>query len=574
MRKAIPMRPLRIAQAQINPTVGDLAGNLELICHYLDWARDEGAELVTFPELAVSGYPPEDLLLKPRFLADCKQAVKDLAPHSRGLTVVVGYPLAQGSELYNAAAILHDGAVVGPYRKQELPNYGVFDEKRYFTPGRGCVVVDLEGIRVLVTICEDIWREDNGLGDCARKLGVHVSLNISGSPFYAGKLALRQRIVEAFARRSGSVVCYNNLVGGQDELVFDGGSLVMNPRGRLLARAKRFQSDLQLIDLELSPDPELPAPRAPHKGYRLSRLEPARPRERISPVVHPEMDRVEEVFAALVLGTRDYVSKNGFQTVVLGLSGGIDSALTAVVAVEAVGREQVVGVTMPSQYTSRETFSDAERLARNLGIRLLTVPIGRILEAYLTEMASVLGEGDLGVTAENLQARIRGNILMGLSNRFGWLVLTTGNKSETAVGYCTLYGDMAGGFAVIKDVPKTMVYELARYANQRAGRELIPQSIIERPPSAELRPDQKDTDSLPPYEVLDPILASYVEEDKVYDEVVAEGHDPEVVRRVVRMVDLNEYKRRQAPPGIKITPKAFGRDRRLPITNHYHPGWE
>jgi NAD+ synthase (glutamine-hydrolysing) len=496
-----------------------------------------------------------------------------LAQATRGLTVLVGHAETDLGRVYNSAALLHDGRLVGSYRKLELPNYGVFDEKRYFCPGEGCLIFTLRGLRVLVTICEDVWVPLSAAEQCARALRPQVVVNISASPFHAGKLDLRRQVLARFARGVKAPVCYNNLVGAQDELVFDGGCLVIGADGTMLACARRFEQDLLVTDLELAAPARPPAAAPPHRLVELVAPAPVHGLP-APPACAPEMDRLEEVWRALVLGTRDYMRKNGFKKVVLGLSGGIDSALVAAVAVEALGRENVLGVTMPSQYTSGETLSDAELLARNLGLTLHTIPIKAILEVYLRELAQAFGPGPLGVEAENLQARIRGNLLMALSNRFGWLVLTTGNKSETAVGYCTLYGDMAGGFAVIKDVPKTPVYELSDYLNRQAGREIIPQSVIVRPPTAELRPDQRDEDSLPPYAVLDPILQAYVEQDKVLDEIAAEGFDPEVVKEVVRLVDLNEYKRRQAPPGVKITPKAFGRDRRLPITNHYRPGWD
>jgi NAD+ synthase (glutamine-hydrolysing) len=562
---------LRIAQAQINPRVGDLNGNVEMISAGISRAMAEGADIVAFPELAITGYPPEDLLIKPRFLEDTEKALLDLAGAARGITALVGYAQKIDGKVGNSAAILHQGEVAGTYQKIELPNYGVFDEERYFEAGQTCHLLELNGIRFLITICEDIWLQDHMVEECAKEPGVQAVLNISGSPFFAGKLALREEIVAGFARRTGSHVYYNNLLGGQDELVFDGGSLVVGPDGKLLAQAKRFAEDMLIHDLELPEAPDWNSA----KPVQFTRLEsdgpPSRPA--IKATTEPDMDLVDEVYHALVLGTRDYLAKTGFKRAVLGLSGGIDSALTAVVAVESLGKENVVGVTMPSQYTSEGTLGDAGTLAANLGIKLLTLPIKGILDGYLKELDQALGGGELGVTAENLQARIRGNILMALSNRYGWLVLTTGNKSELAVGYCTLYGDMAGGFAVIKDVPKTMVYTLSEFVNQRAGRELVPRSTIERAPSAELRPDQTDQDSLPPYEVLDPILKAYVEEDKVLDEIVELGFEPEMVKEVVRLVDVNEYKRRQAPPGVKITPKAFGKDRRLPICNFYRPGW-
>ncbi len=571
------MTTLRIAQAQINPIVGDIAANMELILDYARQAQKAGAHLVTFPELCLTGYPPEDLLLKPRFLKDSMAAVAELAPLCPEINMVVGFVDADPEQgrCYNAAAVISQKQVQAVYRKKELPNYGVFDEMRYFAPGRDCLLLELDGARLMLTICEDVWVAGDECELCARELKAQVTLNISASPFHAGKLDIRKDIVARFATAAGTYVCYNNLVGGQDELVFDGGSLVISPEGATLACAPRFEQDLQVVDLELPPAKELPY-LGDVPGVQVVRLplEGPPPDPPAAPVCAPEMGYLAETYQALVLGTRDYVTKNGFQRVVLGLSGGIDSAFTAAIAVDALGADNVTGVTMPSQFTSNETRSDAALLAENLGIRLITVPVAHIYHIYLDELKDAFGPGPPGVEHENLQARIRGNILMGLSNRFGWLVLTTGNKSETAVGYCTLYGDMAGGFAVIKDVPKTLVYELAVYVNQQAGRERIPVSTIERPPSAELRPDQKDSDSLPPYEVLDPILKAYVEEDLVLDEIVALGHDFDTVRQVIRLVDINEYKRRQAPPGVKITPKAFGRDRRLPITNHYRPGFD
>lgn len=562
---------LRIAQAQINPRVGDLHGNVELVSGFISKAKELGADLVTFPELAITGYPPEDLLMKPRFLQDTETALRRLARSAQGVVVLVGYAQMNDDQVCNAAAVLHQGKVAGSYQKVELPNYGVFDEERYFQAGQACCLLELNGIRLQLTICEDIWITEGPVEQCARDAGVQAVLNISGSPFFAGKLALRQDIITGFARRTESHVYYNNLVGGQDELVFDGGSLVAGPDGSLIAQAKRFTEDILLHDLELPGARELP----PSRPARVIRLESDNKEQRpqAQTRLEPALDLVEEIYQALIVGTRDYLAKTGFKRAVLGLSGGIDSALTAALAVQALGKDNVAGVTMPSQYTSQGTLGDAEALAANLGIKLYTVPIKGVLDSYLEELDPALGGGELGVTAENLQARIRGNILMALSNRYGWLVLTTGNKSELAVGYCTLYGDMAGGFAMIKDVPKTMVYTLSQYVNQRAGRELIPQSTIDRAPSAELRPDQMDQDSLPPYEVLDPILKAYVEEDKVLDEIVEMGFEPDMVKEVVRLVDLNEYKRRQAPPGVKITPKAFGKDRRLPICNFYRPGW-
>jgi NAD+ synthase (glutamine-hydrolysing) len=560
---------LRIAQAQINATVGDLGGNCAKIALFIERAKESEADIVTFPELAVSGYPPEDLILKDHFLKDCTRAVNEIAREVSGITALVGFPVGEGGAAYNAAGLIADGRIVSVYRKMELPNYGVFDEKRYFTPGTTPLVFSMNGVRILVTICEDIWIAGNALERCGRQQGVAVSLNISGSPYHADKLSIQQDIAARFARGTGSYLCYNNLVGGQDELVFNGTSLVVDPAGNLVARAPVFTEDLLVTDIDIKP-----AGRA-GSGKECG-VVPAvvgfsgGAREPIAPTITALPGRAEEIYRALVLGTGDYLRKNGFTKAVMGLSGGIDSALVAAIAVDALGADNVIGVTMPSVYTSSETFSDAGLLAENLGIRLITIPIKKMFSTYLEELSTVFGDSAEGVWAENLQARIRGNLLMALSNKYGWLVLTTGNKSETAVGYSTLYGDTAGGFAIIKDVPKTLVYELSAHVNKAAGHEVIPNSIIVRPPTAELRPNQKDEDSLPPYGVLDQILVHYVEEDMSPEEIIALGFDRNQVCDTVRRVYTNEYKRRQSPPGIKITHKAFGRDRRLPITNRYH----
>jgi len=566
------MQSLRLALSQINPTVGDLDGNVRTIADGIEAARDAGADLVVFPELALCGYPPEDLLLKPQFLADCRRALDDVARHTSGIAALVGFPDVTRGHVFNAAAVLGDTRLLATYHKIELPNYGVFDEKRYFTQGARCVVFEVNGISVSVTVCEDIWLDYGAAEHHATTNRAAIVANLSASPYHAGKLALRRQVLARFARRTRAFVAYTNLVGGQDELVFDGGSLVLDPEGEPLAVAQRFEEALLVADIQL---PERQAQAPPRQvngrwGKRIALTSSNSQRREPSPAPPATaLSHLEEVHQALLLGTRDYVRKNGFQKTVVGLSGGIDSALTAAIAVEALGAGNVVAVTMPSHHTSSDTRTDAARLAANLGVPLLTIPIKAVLDTYLDALAPHLGPGEPGVETENLQARIRGNLLMALSNRFGWLVLTTGNKSETAVGYCTLYGDTAGGFAVINDVPKTLVYQLAEQINLAAGRDLIPASILTRPPTAELRPDQLDTDSLPPYDTLDPILRAYVEEDKAPDDIAGNGFDPDTVRRVVRLVDRSEYKRRQSPPGVKITPKAFGRDRRLPITNRY-----
>lgn len=563
---------LRVAQAQLNTTVGDLDGNRAKIASFIERAKEHKADIVTFPELAVSGYPPEDLVLKSHFVRDCTAAVRRIARDVTGITALVGFPDYDGKAVYNAAALISEKEIVSVYHKIELPNYGVFDEKRNFTPGTGPRIFVIDGVPILITICEDIWIEGNAIERCGRLNNVAISLNISGSPYHAGKLSVQQDIAAGFARRTGSYLCYNNLVGGQDDLVFNGTSLVVDPKGGLVGRAALFEEDLLVTDIEIEPPGTWvnPAETARECGEVLVlRGYSGPPRKKMAPTVAPLPERVQEIYRALVLGTRDYVRKNGFKKVVMGLSGGIDSSLVAAIAVDALGVENVIGVTMPSVYTSSETFSDAGRLAENLGVRLITVPIKEIFSTYIDRLSGVFGDSTDGVWTENLQARIRGNILMGLSNKYGWMVLTTGNKSETAVGYSTLYGDTAGGFAIIKDVPKTVVYELSACVNKTAGKEVIPNSVIVRPPTAELRPDQKDEDSLPPYAVLDPILAHYVEEDMSPEEIIALGFDAKRVYDTVRLVDINEYKRRQSPPGIKITHKAFGRDRRLPITNRY-----
>jgi NAD+ synthase (glutamine-hydrolysing) len=567
------MSKIRVAMAQINVTVGDLAGNMRRMLDATRNAQEREAHIVTFPESALCGYPAEDLTLRPRFLEDNRKYIERFARECGDLVVIAGFVDSKEGRAYNAAALIHDRDVIAVYHKMELPNYGVFDEKRYFSHGRELVSFEMGGVRFALTICEDIWIPGGGPERWLAAHPVDVVLNISASPFHAGKFALRRDTVKRFARDTGALLFYNNLVGGQDELVFDGGSFVVDAEGRVRAEADRFEEALLVVDVDASECRSLRASRNFQEvcGGAVELKSTSTPTTTDdSGRMAKELSPVEEIYRALVLGTKDYVEKNGFQQVVLGLSGGIDSALTAAVAVEAFGAKNVLGVTMPSKYTSEATLSDARRLAENLGVRCIEVPISGILESYLDALAEPFGPGPGGVAEENLQARIRGNILMALSNRFGQLVLTTGNKSETAVGYCTLYGDMAGGFAVIKDVPKTTVYEVSNWLNRRVeGREIIPRSIVDRAPSAELRPGQKDEDSLPPYHILDPILRAYVEEDKAPDEIVASGYDAATVYEVVRLIHRNEYKRRQAAPGVKITPKAFGRDRRLPITNKY-----
>ena len=567
---------LRLALAQLNATVGDIAGNESRIRDAITEARERGAQLVVAPELALLGYPPEDLLLRQHVLRDTRAALERIAAGVQGIVAIVGFP-ERDDDVYNAAAVLADGAIRAVYRKNHLPNYGVFDEHRYFRRGVRGSTIDVDGVRVGLTICEDVWIPGPPESDEARS-GARLIVNLSASPFQAGKAQDRERMIAQRARDETAAFAYCALVGGQDELVFDGGSFVCDHEGEVVARAPQFREHLLVVDID---DGEAGAARlrdTRHRtpaadeppavdfdgAYLTSAGAPGAP----EPVaLAPQLPVDEEVYAALVMGTRDYVQKNGFRHVVLGLSGGVDSALVAVIAVDALGADRVTCVTMPSQYSSAGTRGDAGQLAANLGVELLELPIASVMGAYDEILATPFAGHAADLTEENLQARIRGNYLMALSNKLGHLVLTTGNKSEMSVGYSTLYGDSAGGFAVIKDVPKLLVYRLCALRNAREP--VIPETILTRAPSAELRPDQRDDDSLPPYEVLDPILEGYVEDDLGTDELVARGFDRETVLRIARLVDLAEYKRRQQPPGIKVTSKAFGRDRRMPITNRY-----
>lgn len=569
------MNILRISLSQINPILGDFKGNISKIADSIRQAKELETDIIAFPELALCGYPPEDLLLRPSFPNDSLRAIDHLLPFTKDICAIVGYARVDDNGLvHNSAAVISDGNLQAYYDKIELPNYGVFDEKRYFTQGSKPLAIKLNDTIIAVTICEDIWVSEGVPEKGAIKNGAEIIVNISASPFHAGKIEIRESLVCGLARRSKAYVCYTNLLGGQDELVFDGGAIVANPDGTMICSSPRFDENIVTIDLPLREKDEnkhSTVVASQHPGIVIvpSKIRSDKKRNINQCPICAKMEKTDEIYKAIVLGTHDYITKNGFKKVLIGLSGGIDSALTACIAVDAFGKENVIGVTMPSEFTSDGTLSDAEKLAENLDIKLYKVPISEILGSYYNELGESLGPGKPGLEKENLQARIRGNILMALSNKFGWLVLTTGNKSETAVGYCTLYGDMAGGFAVIKDVPKTMVYKLSYYVNEKIGRELIPVSTIERPPTAELRPDQKDEDSLPPYPLLDSIIHLYVEDDKSKEDIIAAGYDSNVVNDVIRMIDLSEYKRRQAPPGVKITPKAFGRDRRMPITNKY-----
>ena len=571
------MTRLRIALAQINPTVGDLQGNVAKILDYYDQAQSAGCDIVAFPELCITGYPPEDLVLKPGFVSDNKDMLATIAAHTRDCVAVVGF-VDSDRDLYNAAAVCADGTIRGTYRKRLLPNYGVFDEARYFIPGDESDTLELfviGGVKVGLSICEDIWSPAGPLATQAAG-GAELNININGSPYHRGKVAGRERMLATRAADASCALVYVNQVCGQDELVFDGASMAFDADGNLLARGAQFTEELLIVDIDIEP------------VYRKRLLDPrGRVTETLLPTVFisgatnahdhtpgparvvPLLDPVAEMYQALVLGTRDYVRKNHFTDVVIGLSGGIDSTIVACIAVDALGADHVHGVSMPSRYSSDGSKDDAKALAVNLGIDYRTVAIEPAFGAYLDMLAPSFADKPADLTEENLQSRIRGTTLMALSNKFGWMVLTTGNKSEMAVGYFTIYGDSVGGYAVIKDVLKTSVYDLCRYYNEREGREIIPEVVITKPPSAELRPDQRDDQSLPPYEVLDPILAMYVEDDRTATEIIAAGHDEALVRRITRLVDVNEYKRRQCPPGVRVSIKAFGKDRRLPITNGY-----
>jgi NAD+ synthase (glutamine-hydrolysing) len=555
---------LRVALSQVNLVVGDLPGNAERMVAEVARAEEADAHLVVFPELAVTGYPPEDLVLKAGFVDDNHEALERIAAATGRCAAVVGYVDRRDGDLHNAAAVCAGGRVIGVYRKHRLPNYSVFDEERYFEPGTETPLFEVGGIPIGVTVCEDAWHESGPIPAIAAG-GARLILNINGSPFRIGKVAERESLIGGLAAAGDVPIVYLNLVGGQDELVFDGASFVTDAAGQVVHRCDQFRTDIDIVDVPLGPERDVTLPVTAVTGPRGLDAggRPPHPNPQ-----HP-LDRLDEIWGALVLGTHDYVTKNGFQEIVVGLSGGIDSALVAAVATDALGPENVHVVLMPSRYSSDHSVADAQKLATNLGVDQRIIPIEPAHAAFLDMLAPSFEGTDEGLTEENLQSRIRGVTLMALSNKLGWMVLTTGNKSETSVGYSTLYGDTAGGFAVIKDVPKLLVYELCGHRNERTGAEIIPTGIITKPPSAELRPDQRDDQSLPPYEVLDPILEAYVEGDRTADQLVADGHDGETVARIVRLVDLAEYKRRQSPPGPRITSKAFGKDRRLPITNRY-----
>ncbi|MFA5388173.1 MAG: NAD+ synthase [Candidatus Omnitrophota bacterium] len=540
------MKTVKIAIGQINTTVGDMEGNSNRISCCVRQAASRHVDLIVFPELSITGYPAEDLLLKPHFIKDNIRYLEKISRETGGITAVIGFADRKNGNVYNSAAVVRDKKITYVYHKKHLPNYGVFDEKRYFTPGSGNALLKIKGFSFAVNICEDIWAKDTAAENKIFKKADFL-VNISASPYHIDKIGERRKIIGAKAKRLGMPVVYCNLIGGQDELVFDGRSALFGRNGGVIAEARAFQEDLLVLDLAIGKGAE----KADRKFSQVS--------------------GEEEVYSALVLGLKDYVRKNNFNKVALGLSGGIDSALVAYIAADALGRANVLALSMPSRYSSEGTQEDAKTIADNLDIKLRVIPIDNIFGSYLDTLRPHFKGIEPNIAEENIQARIRGNILMAFSNKFGYLVLNTGNKSEVSAGYCTLYGDMAGGFSVIKDVPKKLVYELTQYRNKKEGRTIIPESVFKRAPTAELRPNQKDQDTLPPYDFLDSVIDLYIEKNKGFEDIAEELGHVEIVKKILNMIDRSEYKRRQAPPGIKITPMAFGKDRRMPITNKFTP---
>lgn len=552
---------IRLALAQVNSTVGDLSFNAKKVTDYIKKAEKAGADIVSFPELVITGYPPEDLLLKTHFVQRNIDALKDVANHVGDIVAIVGFADRQGAGVYNAAGIIYKGSIAAVYHKMLLPNYGVFDEVRYFKFGENPFVFKIDDVVLGVNICEDIWHK-NGPIKTQTERGAQIIITINSSPYHIGKIKEREKVIQSNARNNNVLVSYTNMVGGQDELVFDGRSMIVNNKGAIVARAKAFEEDLLISDVTVDASHKKVAGNIMTINKEISKKVPVFP-NRIAPL----LENAEEAYRALLLGLKDYAAKNDFKKALIGLSGGIDSSLVAALAVDALGKENIMGVFMPSRYSSQESADDAKKLALNLGIRYEAISIEQIFKLYLITLSPLFAGLEKNIAEENLQARIRGNILMALSNKFGWLVLTTGNKSEMSTGYATLYGDMAGGFAVIKDVPKTLVYKLARYRN--SIERVIPEPALTKEPTAELKPNQKDRDTLPPYDRLDPILKAYVEDDRDVKKILSLSCGKDDVFKVLAMVDKSEYKRRQSPPGIRITPRAFGRDRRMPITNRY-----
>ncbi|MGB9767036.1 MAG: NAD+ synthase [Sulfurihydrogenibium sp.] len=571
------MKKIRVALGQINTVLGDFDYNLNKILDYTKEAEKLEADIIVFPELALTGYPPEDLVLKQSFIEKNTEYIKRLSQNVGNIVVIVGF-IDKQEDIYNAAAIIHKGEIKGIYHKQYLPNYGVFDEKRYFQEGKKLTILQIENYKFGISICEDIWYPENPINTYSIE-GCEIIFNLNASPYSEGKPRKREELLKVRSRDNLVSIVYVNLVGGQDELVFDGNSLILNPDGEILAKGKPFEEDLIVADIDLEEifrrqlkDNRLKNLRSNYKrqeNVEIINLDYNLKDEKthIQRKLYPEISDVESNYKALVLGLRDYINKNGFKKVVLGLSGGIDSSLVATIAVDALGSENVKGVLMPSPYTSKESIEDALELSKNLNIQTFTIPITNLFEAYLKEFSEIFKDLKPDTTEENLQARIRGNILMALSNKFGWIVLSTGNKSEMSVGYSTLYGDMVGGFAVLKDVLKTKVYELCRYRNSIS--KVIPDRVLTKPPSAELRPNQTDEAELAPYPILDQIIKLYVEEDYPVEDIIKLGFDEKLVKKIVKLIDTNEYKRRQSPIGIKITERAFGKDRRMPITSRF-----
>ena len=570
------MKKIRVALAQINPVVGDFEYNYNKIVEFIEKAKKLEADIIAFPELAITGYPPEDLILKPSFIEKNLHYLEKLKENVDNIIVVVGF-IDKQEDVFNAAAVIYNREIVGVYHKQFLPNYGVFDENRYFQKGDGLLLLSMDNYKVGISICEDIWYPENPVNDYAI-LGTEIVININASPYSQGKVKKREEMLKVRSRDNLISIAYVNMVGGQDELVFDGNSLILDAQGEILAKAESFEEELLLADIDLDEIFRLQL-----KDNRLKNLrylkKPLNVKEvrldykiknknnQISQKIALDNKEIEDTYKALVVGLRDYINKNGFKKVVIGLSGGIDSSLTACIAVDALGKENVKGVLMPSQYTSKESIEDALELAKNLDIETFTIPIKNIFDKYLEEFQEIFKGLKPDTTEENLQARIRGNILMALSNKFGWIVIATGNKSEMSVGYSTLYGDMVGGFAVLKDVLKTKVYELSYYRNSIS--KVIPDRVLTKPPSAELRPNQTDEAELLPYPILDQIIQMYVEQDLTVEEIIKLGFEEKDVKKIINLIDKNEYKRRQAPIGIKITERAFGKDRRMPITNRF-----